>query len=519
MKSRFLLALLLAAVASPAFALDGTIGIHDPSTVIECDGKWYTYGTGGTPLVSDDGWTWRAGTAAARTGAAPDVVHVGDKYFMYISGVTMIWSKTLDPNSPDYKWEDGGRIAGADSDVDVNPIDPGAFLDPNDGKLWMTFGSYVGYLQIVQLDPKTGQRIQPAQKPVSLAINCEASTMIYHDGYYYLLATHGSCCAGANSGYHIVVGRSKKPTGPFVDNMGIDMIKGGGKTFVTSSGRWVGPGHFGLIGLGDGVQKFSCHYEADLDRGGASVLDIRPVLWKNGWPEAGDNAKTGTYQIESARNGNVLELAVQAVAVGGGGAGGGGGRGGRGGGRGGAGGPPAGGPPAGGARGAAAAPAAGAPGAAPPGGGAGRGGRGGRGGGAPIPDQDVAQVSKDWPAGNVDTRLSNYMLQAQQKWSIAPAPNAGGTLGSPYFKITVAGTDRTLAATKEGELIVLPAFSGAVEQLWRIDQLSDGTYRIGPKAVPESKESMYLSAVGNGLATLDKYDPKSEKQHWNLKAP
>lgn len=460
-------ALVTLALAPSVFALDGTVGIHDPSTVIACAGKWYTYGTGGTPLVSDDGWTWRPGARPARTGAAPDVIKVGNRYYMYISGVTMIWSKTLDPNSPDYKWEDGGRVAGADSDVDVNPIDPGCFLDPNDGTLWLTYGSYVGYLQIVQLDPKTGQRIQPVQKPVNVAINCEASAMIYHDGYYYLLATHGSCCAGSNSGYNIRVGRSKRPTGPFVDNMGIDMIQGGGKLFVTSSGRWVGPGHFGLIEAGDGVQKFSCHYEADLDRGAASVLDIRPVLWKDGWPEAGDNAKPGTYQIESARNGNVLELAVQAVPVGGGGRG---------------------------------------------------GGRGGR-GAAPVPDQDVAQVSQTWPTGAVDTRLSNYMLQAQQKWSITPAPNAGGYLGSPYFKITVAGTDRTLSATKEGELVVLPAFTGAAEQLWRIDQFGDGTYRIGPKAVPESREAMYLSAVGSGLATLKTYDPKTEKQHWRLKAP
>ncbi len=459
-------ALVTLALTPSTFALEGTVGIHDPSTVVECAGKWYTYGTGGTPLVSDDGWTWRPGVRAARTGAAPDVIKVGDRYYMYISGVTMISSKTLDPNSPDYKWEDGGRIAGADSDVDVNPIDPGCFLDPNDGTLWMTYGSYVGYLQVVQLDPKTGKRVQPAQKPVNLAINCEASTMIYHDGNYYLLATHGSCCAGTDSGYHIVVGRSKKPTGPFIDNMGIDMIQGGGKLFVTSSGRWVGPGHFGLINPGDGVQKFSCHYEADLDRGGASVLDIRPLLWNDGWPEPGDNLKPGTYQIQSARNGNVLELAVQAVPVGGGGR-----------------------------------------------------GRGRRGGGPPVPDQDAAQVSQNWPTGNVDTRLSNYMLQAQQKWSITPVQDAGGYMGSPYFKITIAGTDRTLAATKEGELVVLPSFTGVAEQLWRIDQFSDGTYRIGPKSIPGSKESMYLSAVGSGLATLNKYDRKNDKQHWSLKAP
>ena len=239
--SVFWAALVTLTLTRSIFALEGTVGIHDPSTVVECGGKWYVYGTGGTPLVSDDGWTWHPGVRAARTGAAPDVIKIGGTYYMYISGVTMISSKTLDPNSPDYKWVDGGRIAGADSDVDVNPIDPGCFLDPNDGTFWLTYGSYVGYLQVVQVDPKTGKRIQPAQKPVNVAINCEASTMIYHDGYYYLLATHGSCCSGSDSGYHIVVGRSKRPTGPFIDKMGIDMIQGGGKLFLGSEGRVVGP--------------------------------------------------------------------------------------------------------------------------------------------------------------------------------------------------------------------------------------------------------------------------------------
>ena len=141
--------------------------------------------------------------------------------------------------------------------------------------------------------------------------------MIYHDGWYYLLATHGSCCRGADSGYNIRVGRSRKVTGPFLDHMGLDMIQGGGKLFVGSGGRVIGPGHFGLLDLGDGVQKFSCHYEADLDRGGASVLDIRPLLWKDGWPVAGENFKEGTYEIESVRTGTALELAVEGVPVGG----------------------------------------------------------------------------------------------------------------------------------------------------------------------------------------------------------
>jgi len=44
---------------SPALALDGQVQIHDPSTIIACDGKYYTFGTGGSCLVSDDGWTCR----------------------------------------------------------------------------------------------------------------------------------------------------------------------------------------------------------------------------------------------------------------------------------------------------------------------------------------------------------------------------------------------------------------------------------------------------------------------------
>ncbi len=493
------------AAASIVLALDGQVGIHDPSTIVQCDGRYYVYGTGGGSLVSDDGWTWRAGTAPSRRGLAPDVIHIGDRYYMYVAAnigaqpkaaVNMIWSRSLDPASPDYKWEEGGVVASSDGIEDSNAIDPGVFRDPNDGRLWLTYGSYFGYIRLVELDPKTGKRLNANDQPRNIAINGEASDMIYHDGWYYLLLTHGSCCRGSDSGYNIRMGRARKVTGPFLDNIGVDMIEGGGKLLIGSGGRMVGPGHFGLLDLGDGVQKFSMHWEADLDRGGASVLDIRPLLWKDGWPVAGENLREGTYEIESVRTGTALELAVEGVPVGG--------PRGRGG--------PGGGPGPG--RG-----AAGASGAQGPGGLA-RGGRGIFGGsGGVIPQQDVAQVSANWPAGNIDPRLGNYLVQAQQKWSIMPAPNAGGYPGSPYFRISIAGTDRTLAATGDAELVVLPAFTGAPGQLWRIDQLSDGTWRIMPKSAPNSTQPLALSAVGSSFATLSKFDPSSDKQRWLLKTP
>ena len=32
--------------------------IHDPSTLAECDGKYYTFGTGRGGLISKDGWSF-----------------------------------------------------------------------------------------------------------------------------------------------------------------------------------------------------------------------------------------------------------------------------------------------------------------------------------------------------------------------------------------------------------------------------------------------------------------------------
>jgi arabinan endo-1,5-alpha-L-arabinosidase len=139
--------------------------------------------------------------------------------------------------------------------------------------------------------------------------------------------------------------------------------------------------------------------------------------------------------------------------------------------------------------------------------------------GAPIPPQDVAEVLTKWPAGIVDARMGTYLCQAQQKWTVTPVANAGGYPGSPYFKITIAGTERTLAATESAELAVLPAFTGGPDQLWRIEQLPDGTWRIMPKAVPNTKEQLALSAVGSSFATLSKFDPKSDKQRWLLRTP
>jgi arabinan endo-1,5-alpha-L-arabinosidase len=453
--------------------------IHDPSTVVEDNGKYYSFGTGSGGLISNDGWKYTSGAVRPGGGAAPDVMKIGDR-FLVVYGTTggggnhkgaimSMWNKTLDPNSPDFKYTDPVIVATSDGYEDNDAIDPSLMLDPTTGRLWLTYGTYFGFIRLVELDPKTGKRVA-GNKPVNVAIACEASALMYHEGWYYLLGTHATCCAGPNSTYNIVVGRSKKITGPYIDNVGRPMLQGGGKLVASSDGRLIGPGHFGRLTLNDpGVDKMSFHWEADMDMGGRSTLGILPIVWKNGWPVMGRNIKAGTYEIQSERRGFGLELAVDWVSM----------------------------------------PTVGV-------------GFGGRANDTtpikPVPLLQLADVQKDWPTGDIKTRLNEYISRPHQKWDITPAPDSSGYLGAPYYKIVIAGTDRALTATADGQLITTPAYTGAPEQLWKIDQLTDGTYRIMPKAVPNSKEKLALISAGDSTPALGKFDMKSDNSKWNFVA-
>ena len=451
--------------------------IHDPSTIVECDGKYYTFGTGGGGLISDDGWKWVGGGVRPGGGAAPDAMKIGDRYLVvygatggssnHKGAILTMWNKTLDPTSPDFKYSDPIVVATSDGYEECDAIDPGLMLDPNTGRLWLSYGTYFGFSRVVELDPKTGALVKDS-KPVDVAIVCEATVLTYHEGWYYLLATHGSCCDGSNSTYNIVVGRSKNVTGPFVDNVGRTMLEGGGKMVYATRGRLIGPGHFGRIVLEPGIEKMSFHYEADLDQSGRSVLGICPLVWKNGWPVAGENVKEGTYIIESERRGYALELSVDLVRM------------------------------PGGMRGF---------------------NRNNDEPVKPVPSQQLADVISTWPTANIQARIGDYMARPHQKWTITAAPDSSGYLGAPYYKIVIEGTNRALAATADGGVITVPAFTGAPEQLWRIDQLTDGTYRIMPKAIQNSTEKLVLISSGDSTPMLGKFDINSDNSKWNFSAP
>ncbi len=456
--------------------------IHDPSTIAECEGKYYTFGTGGGGLISEDGWTWNGGADRPGGGAAPDVIKIGDRY-LCIYGATggglggghsgrilTMWNKTLDPKSPDFKWTTAVEVCSSDGMEDQDAIDPGVLLDPTTGRLWVSYGTYFGTIRLIELDPKTGFRVS-GNKEKDIAIDCEATDLIYRNGWYYLLGTHGTCCDGVNSTYNIVVGRSRSVEGPYIDNVGRDMYHGGGRMVVAAGDRKTGAGHFGRTIIDEGVEVTSFHWEADFDQGGRSVLAIRPLLWKNDWPYAGEQFKGGTFEIESERRGYALELTVDFVRM-----------------------------------------------------------NVARQGWfnsdqmqqpvKAVENQKLEEVIDGWPKGNIPVRIGDYMFRPHQRWTITPVPESGGYLGGPYFKIVIAGTNRALAATEDVEVTTVPEFTGADEQLWRIEQLIDGTFRIMPKAIPGKSginTKFVLYSIADSTPTLAEYDFKSDNSKWNFK--
>ena len=123
-----------------------------------------------------------------------------------------------------------------------NCIDPCVFYD-EDGKLWMSYGSWSGGIWMLELDEETGLRdydvtytltgsgdgvtVDPYfGKKVAggFYVSGEASYIEYIGGYYYLFVTYGGLAAGGvasdynNGGYQMRVFRSKNPNGPFTDS-------------------------------------------------------------------------------------------------------------------------------------------------------------------------------------------------------------------------------------------------------------------------------------------------------------
>ena len=122
-------------------------------------------------------------------------------------------------------------------------------------------------------------------------------------------------------------------------------------------------------------------------------------------------------------------------------------------------------------------------------------------------------------SGDVAVRCGDYMFRPHQRWQVTPVPERGGTICGPLYVVKIAGTNRALTATDNLE-VTTKDFADLDEQLWRIEQLTDGTYRIMPYVIPGQQgknQKYYLYSAADSTPTLAVYDFNSDNSKWNLK--
>ncbi len=280
----------------------------DPSVVQAPDGAFYAYGTGGTCRKSYDlvHWedmgialkrpTWNDSVRTDKEGKvhpmrfslwALDVSRVGKKYLVHYASAywgneTRTGLGVAEGTSPTEFTDCGKMFCSTEIGVQ-NSIDPCYVKDK--GKKYLIWGSfrrlYMGRLT------KDGKRIKNPSHLTQVAGTAFEGAMVYkRKGYYYLFASVGTCCEGAKSTYHTVVGRSKKLAGPYVDRQGGRMLDNHYETVIKGNDRWKGPGHNSEIITdkeGDTWLLYHAYDALDPEKGRVMLLD--KLLWdEEGWP-------------------------------------------------------------------------------------------------------------------------------------------------------------------------------------------------------------------------------------------
>lgn len=317
------LTIVLIMLSSVSLYSQKKIRVHDP-VMIRQDGIYYLFCTGWGISVwsSDDMINWKkenpvfekAPEWAVRAVPgfkghiwAPDISYHNGRYMLYYSVssfgkntscIGLAVNTTLNPDDPDFKWKDLGKVLQSVPGRDLwNAIDPNLALDM-DGIPWLVFGSFWCGIKLVRLNDDMSTVAEPqkwftvAKRPRDFETNdsiagkgaIEAPYIFMKDGYYYLFVSFDYCCRGVNSNYKIMVGRSQSIQGPYIDTEGNRLDQGGGTLVLKGNEDWPGVGHCAACTF-DGTDYLIFHGYDTKDKG-KSKLIIRKIQWNaDGWPQ------------------------------------------------------------------------------------------------------------------------------------------------------------------------------------------------------------------------------------------
>ena len=219
-----------------------------------------------------------------------------------------------------------------------NNIDPCVFYD-EEGKLWMSYGSWSGGIWMLELDEKTGLRDYDVNYELTGSgngitvdpyfgkkiaggyyVSGEASYIEYIGGYYFLFVTYGGL--EATGGYQMRVFRSEKPDGPYLDvrntsaifqsyklNYGSTSNDNRGENIFGAYGDWGNQvkgnwsersqGHNSIIAAPDG-RTYLVYHTRFQNRGEIHEVRVHQVFQnEDGWLVAAPFEYTGE-QVKSA---------------------------------------------------------------------------------------------------------------------------------------------------------------------------------------------------------------------------
>ena len=275
--------------------------LPDPTIIGADDGYFYLYATEdirNTPIHrSKNLVNWElvgpAFTDATRPSFepkggiwAPDINFVNGKYLLYYS--MSVWGEewtcgigVATADKPEGPFTDHGKLFRSNEIGVQNSIDP--FYMEEEGKKYLFWGSFRG-LYVIELSDD-GLSLMPGVEKRQVAGTAYEGVYIHkRNGYYYMFASIGSCCAGLNSTYTTVVGRSDQLFGPYFDKEGRPMMENHHEVLIAGNGRFVGTGHNSEIVQDAAGNDWILYHAVSVANPKGRVLMLDRVRWENDWP-------------------------------------------------------------------------------------------------------------------------------------------------------------------------------------------------------------------------------------------